>query len=91
MGKVDALRVPSLDLWFNSADHRPPHFHAEKADHWEVRVYFLRAVAHMVEAKWGRPRKSELKELLALAEEHRALLLEEWGRKVVVADNGPEG
>jgi hypothetical protein len=91
MGQVDAFRVSGLDLWFNSADHKPPHFHAERIRLWEIRVYFLRDSNEMVEKAWGQtPRKQELKRLLALTEEHRVQLLEEWERKVIVRDPGPD-
>jgi hypothetical protein len=83
MGRVDAFRLPGLDLWFNSSDHLPPHFHAEKLGLWEVRVFFLRDPSEMVEKKWGRePRPAELVRLVELAERHRPLLNEEWERKV---------
>jgi len=38
---VDAFEIDGLDLWFNSSDHLPPHFHARKPGEWEVRVYIL--------------------------------------------------
>jgi hypothetical protein len=76
--KVEVFQVSGLDLWFNSADHLPPHFHAEKADTWEVRVFFLRDRSEMVERKWGRaPRQAELARLLRLVEQHRPALQEE--------------
>jgi hypothetical protein len=91
MGKVDAFRIAGLDLWFNSADHKPSHFHAEKTGVWEVRVYFLRDPSEMVEKKWGDdPKAAELKKLRTLAETHRLSLLEEWERKVSVKDPGPD-
>lgn len=90
MPKLDAFPFPGLDLWFNSADHRPPHFHAERPGHWEVRVFFLRHARDMVEKKWGRPKKGELKQLLMLAESHRAELLAEWERKVCIGAPGQE-
>ncbi len=31
MGRVDAFSVAGLELWFNSSDHLPPHFHARRA------------------------------------------------------------
>jgi hypothetical protein len=34
--------LTGLELWFNSRDHLPPHFHAEKVGQWEVRVMFMR-------------------------------------------------
>ena len=36
------------------------------------------------------PKRSELKELKMLAEEHRAALLTEWETKVQVNDPGPD-
>ncbi len=30
MGRVDAFAIGGLDLWFNSHDHGPPHFHARR-------------------------------------------------------------
>jgi hypothetical protein len=51
--KIDAFQIAGLDLWFNSADHQPPHFHAEWPDGGEVRVYLLRDPDEMVERKVG--------------------------------------
>lgn len=53
MPEVVSLVLHGLDLWFNSDDHLPPHFHAEKPGEWEVRVYFLRAAAEMFELSWS--------------------------------------
>ena len=36
MGRVDAFAVPGVELWFNSSDHLPPHFHASQVGEWEV-------------------------------------------------------
>ncbi|MEO7033126.1 MAG: DUF4160 domain-containing protein [Gemmatimonadaceae bacterium] len=91
MPRLDAFRIAGIELWFNSADHKPPHFHAEKTGVWEVRVYFLRDGTEMVELVWGgQPRAGDLKKLRALAEEHRPELLLEWEQKVVVSDPGAE-
>jgi len=91
VGKVDAFRIAGLDLWFNSADHKPPHFHAERAGIGEVRLYFLRAPSQMIEKKWGYDlSKAEQKKLLELAEGHRTELLKEWEHKVFVKDLGPD-
>jgi hypothetical protein len=90
VGRVDAFRIDGLDLWFNSADHKPPHFHAEKVGVGEVRIYFLRDPGQMVERKWGYGLgKTDLKKLLILAEGHRSELLKEWEHKVFVKDPGP--
>jgi len=91
MPRVEVFDVPGLDPWFNSADHRPPHFHAELLGVWEVRVFFLRDPSEMIERKWGAMAKgAKLKELLTLATRRRAELLAEWERKVSVRDPGPE-
>ena len=95
MPRVDAFTVQGLELWFNSDDHLPRHFHAEKAGHWEVRVFFLRVPAEMFEVVWPKfgsagPGKRELRSLGDLAEAHRVALLDEWRRKVMVKDPGPE-
>ncbi len=92
MPKVVSLARHGLDLWFNSDDHLPPHFHAEKPGDWEVRVYFLRAAAEMFEPSWsmatGRPNKSDLKALARAVEANREALLTEWEAKVSVKAPG---
>ncbi len=89
------VAVPGLDLWFNSDDHLPPHFHAERSGEWEVRVHFLRERDEMFEVKWttrkGRPGKGDLRALARLAESHRAELLQEWQEKVNVKAPGAQG
>jgi uncharacterized membrane protein YbhN (UPF0104 family) len=91
---VDAFAASALELWFNSDDHLPPHFHAENAGKWEVRVFFMRAPSEMFKVVWttmrGRPKKSDLKALGQIAELHRLDLLEEWHAKVNVRAPGPE-
>ena len=83
--------MPGLTLWFNSNDHRPPHFHAEKTDTWEVRVFFLQDGKAMFETVWPMskpPRAAELRALAKVVEGHRAELLEEWERSVNVKEPG---
>lgn len=86
VSRVDAIAVAGLDLWFNSNDHKPPHFHAERPSEWEVRVYFLEPRSKMAQVKWSRrkdrPSKTDLKKLLERAEAAREDLLDEWERKV---------
>ncbi len=85
MGQVDAFVVGGLDLWFNSDDHRPPHFHARRPGEWEIRVFFLTCTIRDLrfEIKWGRgPGRTYRRELLARVEEYRDRLLEEWECKV---------
>jgi hypothetical protein len=92
--RVTTFRLEGLELWFYSSDHLPPHFHAEKAGEWEVRVMFMREPDEMIEVvvsfKANKPSKGDLKDLKAKAEEHRAALLVEWEAKVLVSDPGPE-
>ncbi len=79
-------------MWFNSNDHLPPHFHAEQAGDWEVRVMFLRETSAMVEVRWESksPKAKTLRELCGMAEDHRQQLLEEWHHKVAVSEPGPQ-
>jgi hypothetical protein len=47
--KVATFSVAGLESWFNSDDHLPPHFHAEKSGEWEVRVRFRLDPNEMIE------------------------------------------
>jgi hypothetical protein len=80
MATVRAFSVPGLKLWFYSNDHEPPHFHAKRTGEWEVKIHFLEDVDGMIEVKWqlSPPPAKVLKNLAALAEEHREALLAEW-------------
>ncbi len=85
MGRVDAFAIGGLDLWFNSHDHGPPHFHARRPGEWEVRVYFLFCTENVLDfdVKWGRePPRIHIQKLLHQVATKRAELLEEWERKV---------
>ena len=90
MGRVDAFAVPGVELWFNSSDHLPPHFHASRVGEWEVRVFFLLCTDEHLEwsLKWkDRRRAVPRKALSALREgavQFRAALLAEWEAKVEV-------
>jgi hypothetical protein len=89
VGKVDAFAVAGCDLWFNSDNHLPPHFHAESAE-GEARVYFLREPPAL-QVKWGRrPRSGTRQALVQESSVHRLELLEEWQRKVHVRTPGAE-
>lgn len=93
MGRVESFKIAGLDLWFNSSDHLPPHFHARKAGHWEIRVHFLECTAGnlVFTMKWPRrtsgPDRRERQELLDAALAHRAELLREWEAKVIVKED----
>ncbi len=87
MGKVDCFQVPGVELYFNSSDHLPPHFHVHKPDKWEIRVYFLTSTESGLhyDVKWlsgGSVPAPILKELLVNVLAHRVELLLEWERKV---------
>lgn len=92
VGKVSAFAQEELELFFNSSDHLAPHFHAECPGEWEVRVFFLRDEASMVESKWAvkTPSKKDLKRLCAAAAQVRPQLLAEWEQKVNVTTPGTE-
>jgi hypothetical protein len=86
--KVACFSIAGLQLWFNSDDHLPPHFHAEKLGDWEVKVHFRRERAEMLEVVYGKPRPREVKKLQEQAEVHRVELLREWETKVSVKTPG---
>ena len=98
MAKVTAFELAGLDLWFNSDDHLPPHFHAEKIGDWEIKVHFLRGRDEMFEVVWpenpkkksGKPRKADLREIGEAAEAHRGELLEQWQQDVIVKTPGAQ-
>jgi len=88
LGRVDAFSVPGVELWFNSSDHLPPHFHASKRGEWEIRVFFLLCTEVHIEwsLKWKDRRRAvprrALAELRGQSVRFRAELLAEWEAKV---------
>ncbi len=72
--------IAGVKLWFWSADHEPPHFHAKKSGEWEVKVWFLLAPKQMIEvARSGKkPTANTIKKLCELTEQHRVELLDQW-------------
>lgn len=89
MGKVTVISIVGLDLWFNSSDHLPPHFHATKPGHWGIRIYLLTTTAETLawNLKWAKkaegPSAKERRELSAAVSTNRVNLLAEWQQKVV--------
>lgn len=88
MGRVACGTIAGLDLWFNSSDHDPPHFHARKPGAWEIRVFFRSCTAHQLDfdikflLREPGPSSRERKALLALVLAHRSELYAEWETKV---------
>jgi uncharacterized protein DUF4160 len=85
VGKVECIAVENLDLWFNSHDHLPPHFHVRRRGEYELRVYFLLCTKETLfyDVKWGEaPSAKVLSELRDLAVANRVALLKEWEQKV---------
>ena len=88
MGKVNTFAIPGFDLWFNSSDHLPPHFHARKPDTWEIRVYFLLCTetSMIYDVKWpphdSGPSRKDRQPILNGVLENRTALLREWQTKV---------
>lgn len=87
MPRLGAFSIPGLDLFFNSLDHLPPHFHARRPGEWEIRVYFLVSGPKLAcDIKWSRKARgmpaSTLQTLNALVNGNRAQLFREWDAKV---------
>jgi hypothetical protein len=85
LGKVECIAVEGLDLWFNSHDHLPAHFHVRRRGEYELRIYFLLCTKETLvyDVKWGNePAANVRSELRDLAVANRVVLLDEWERKV---------
>ena len=88
MGKVDCIKLAGLELWFNSLNHGPPHFHVRKPGEWEVRVFFLsctdKDLNFEVKFQFKKSALSGKEKTLILREvlTHRDALLQEWEQKV---------
>jgi hypothetical protein len=88
VGRVDAFSVPGVELWFNSSDHLPPHYHASRRGEWEIRVFFLLSTETHLDwsLKWKDRRRAVQRSVLAQLREQsvkfRAELLAEWEAKV---------
>ena len=88
MPKVACIEIPGLELWFNSLDHGPPHFHVRKAGQWEIRIYFRSCTESRLDfdekfrlgkrGPSGKDRALVLREVL----NHRDELFREWEQKV---------
>lgn len=85
MGKIDCFEVEGIDTYFNSDDHGK-HFHAEKTDCWNIRVYFWQCDEdHFVmdyKLKWEDIRRKDVKRIHEKVLDHQEELLKEWHRKV---------
>lgn len=94
MPKVACFAVAGVRLWFNSNDHMPPHFHAEKVREWQVRVYLIDGARQMIEVMYStrtnRPSKSDLKEIVDKTRAHRDELYQQWQAAVDVKIPGPK-
>lgn len=90
MPRVACFGVAGLELWFNSHDHLPPHFHAERPGEWQVRVFFLREGDEMFEVVYStranRPSRADVKVLARESTGHRVALLAAWERVVLVTE-----
>jgi hypothetical protein len=84
MGRISCFGLEGIQCWFNSQEHKPPHFHAKRRGEWEVRVHFLKSRTEMVEVKWQNERisRQDRKNLCDKAKTYRPELLKEWEEKV---------
>jgi hypothetical protein len=86
MGRVSCFALDGIEMWFNSLDHEPQHFHAKKSGEWEIRVFFLattqKDLAYNVVFGAKRIRTPDLNEMRNQVLTHRTRLLAEWHEKV---------
>ena len=88
MPRVECMALAGLELWFNSEDHGPPHFHVRKPDRWEIRVFFRSctrrelsfSVKYSFRAKG--PTGKEPAAILRTVMDNLAELTLEWEQKV---------
>jgi hypothetical protein len=84
MGRISCFGIEGVQCWFNSQEHKPPHFHAKRRGEWEVRVHFMKSRTEMLEVKWKNERisRQDRKILCDKATTYRPELLKEWEEKV---------
>ena len=93
MGKVQSFKLEGFDLFLNSHDHRPPHFHVRKPGEWEIRVNFLLCSREKgLDFKPKYPPNLQISSkdenrILKLVLENRSKLLMEWERKVCIKED----
>ena len=96
MGVVSSFSIQGLDIYFNSLDHFPPHFHVECAA-WHIRVFidssslerglhFQYKLPKKPPRKFRGLSKKQKRELLQKVINHKAELLSEWGKKVCIRE-----
>lgn len=75
-----------MRFWFNSLDHGPPHFHAEKTDAWGVKVYFLDCGDDLIYEHWWRkkhgPTPAQCQRIRTQVVNNREQLYLDWQTKV---------
>ena len=92
MGKLQSFKIDELDLFFNSNDHGPEHFHVRKSGAWEIRVYFLlcskgKLVCDLKYPPNAQISSKEKNKILKLILENKSKLLIEWEQKVCVKED----
>ena len=82
MARVVAFELEGIEMWIPSGDHDPPHFHARKPGHWDIKVHFLEdseeAMIQRIRPPDARIRGRERRALIEAVREHRAALLAQW-------------
>ena len=93
MPLVEAFSLDGVELWFNSADHEPAHFHVRRPGLWEIRVSILATTEDELAFRERWPRYGARvsgrlqKRLRRLVVRHRVALLAEWEQKVFVRED----
>ena len=96
MGVVSSFSIQGLDIYFNSLDHLPPHFHVECAA-WQIRVFIdSSSLERGLDFQYKAPKnprrqfkglsKRQKAKLLLNVINCRAELLSEWQEKVCLRD-----
>ena len=88
MARVECITIAGMDVFFNSNDHGPPHFHVRKPDRWEVRIYFRSCTSKKLSysvkfaLRSKGPTGRERTAILNAVRDNLAALTMEWEQKV---------
>jgi len=67
VGRVEAIEIEGLEMWFNSSDHLPEHLHVRRRGEWEIRVYFLLCTDDELVFDLLTPEEAEVREVVTRA------------------------
>lgn len=93
MGKIGGFNLNGLEAFFQSGDHRPPHFHVKKKGEWEIRVYIATTTKSNLDYSFKFPKNNsktidskEKEKIINFVINKRESLLVDWETQVCVKE-----